>query len=129
MSYEIAGIANEPAPLQTMTGPSATAPVRQKMSSLFDQIDSAGTGSIDAAQFAAAFAAGNPPAGFQALGAGAVFARLDARGTGSVSRSEFISGMTALSVGLRGAATGDGDGDGDKSPATGTGGAIVNTTA
>lgn len=128
MTYPIAGIANGPAAVQTMTGPSATAPIRQKMASLFDQIDSAGAGSISAAQFSAAFAAGNPPSGFQTLGASTVFSRLDPQRTGSVSRNEFVNGMTALSVSLRSASGNDADGDSDRKSG-GTSGAVVDTTA
>jgi len=89
------------AQVQTMTGPSASMPTRQKMSSLYNQIDAAGAGSISQAQFTAAFQALSPPAAFQQMGAGAVFATLDPSNSGSVSRPDFINGMSSLSVSLR----------------------------
>lgn len=71
------------------------------MSSLFDSIDTSGSGSITQAQFDQAFQSKNPPAVFQKQGANALFAALDPNGTGSVSKQDFVSGMSKLMASLR----------------------------
>ena len=71
------------------------------MSSLFDSIDTSGSGSITQAQFDQAFQSKNPPAVFQKQGADALFAALDPNGTGSVSKQDFVSGMSKLMATLR----------------------------
>lgn len=86
---------------QAMTGASMRMPPAQKMSNLFSQIDTSGTGAINKDQFTQAFSSLNPPAGFKTQGADAIFAKLDANGTGSVSRQDFISGMTSLMSQIR----------------------------
>jgi Ca2+-binding EF-hand superfamily protein len=109
--------------MQTMTGASAVAPTREKMTRLFSQIDSAQSGSITQGQFNSAFQSMSPPASFKALGSGAVFSALDPDGTGSVSKSDFINTMSALSNQLRSAPA-------DAAPAPGSrGGSIISTTA
>ncbi len=129
MSFEISSVAPaNTAAVQTMTGPSANAPARQKMSGLFDKIDSAGTGSINREQLARAFQTMNPPAGFQALGAGAVFGQLDPQRTGSVSKATFVNTMSTLSWSLAGAA-GAQSSTVAAGQATTTGGVFINTTA
>jgi hypothetical protein len=75
----------------------------QKMSNLFDQIDTTGSGSITQSQFSQAFGQLNPPASFQAAGPAAVWSQLDPAGTGRVSSPDFVSGMTAQMKALRGA--------------------------
>lgn len=87
--------------LHAISGASSSGPPQQKMSNLFDSIDTAGTGNITQAQFDQAFQTKNPPAVFQRQGAGAVFAALDPNRTGSVSRQDFVSGMSKLMVSLR----------------------------
>lgn len=85
----------------TMSGASRGAPPQQKMSKLFDAIDSGATGSISQAQFQQAFQTMNPPAAFQQQGASAIFAALDPSGTGNVSRQQFVSGMSDMMASLR----------------------------
>lgn len=84
-----------------MSGASAGMPPQQKMSSLFDKIDSSGSGSINQDQFNSAFQSMNPPAVFQQQGASAIFSALDPGGSGSVSKSDFVSGMSQLMASLR----------------------------
>ena len=79
-----------------VSGASARMPPQQKMSSLFNRIDSAGSGSIDQSQFDQAFATLNPPAAIKAQGADAIWAKLDPNGTGSVSKADFISTMKSV---------------------------------
>jgi hypothetical protein len=100
MSAAISGVANSAA-INVMSGASAGMPPHQKMSSLFDKIDTAGSGSITQARFAQAFQTFKPPAAFQAQGANAIFSALDPSGTGSVSRQNFVSGMSGLMASLR----------------------------
>jgi hypothetical protein len=87
--------------LNVVSGASYSAPPRQKMSSLFDAIDTTGSGSITQAQFEQAFQTQNPPAVFQKQGASAIFSALDPSGTGSVSKQNFVSTMSQLMVSLR----------------------------
>lgn len=86
---------------QAMSGASAAMPPQQKMSALYDQIDSSGTGSINQQQFNQAFQSLNPPPVFQQQGASSVFAALDPNNTGSVSKQDFVSGMSSLMASLR----------------------------
>jgi hypothetical protein len=87
--------------LHAMSGASAGLPPQQKMTSLFDKIDTAGTGSITEQQFNQAFQTFNPPPVFQQQGAGAIFSALDRNGTGSVTKQDFVTGMSSLMVSLR----------------------------
>ena len=87
--------------MHAISGASSSGPPQQKMSSLFDSIDSSGSGSITQAQFEQAFQSRNPPGVFQKQGADAIFAALDPNGTGSVSKQDFVSGMKQLMVSLR----------------------------
>ncbi len=84
-----------------VSGASARMPPQQKMSSLFDKIDSSGTGSITQSQFGQAFQTMNPPAGVKAQGANAIWSQLDPSGTGSVSKADFVSGMTSVLTAIR----------------------------
>jgi Ca2+-binding EF-hand superfamily protein len=130
MSNAIVGVASGSTAVQTMTGPSPTMAARPKMSSLFTQIDAAGSGSITRAQFANAFQTMNPPAGFRAMGENAVYAQLDPNDSGSVSRNTFVNAMSALSHSL--AQVQPSGGAHAATPAagpTGTTGAFVNTSA
>jgi Ca2+-binding EF-hand superfamily protein len=90
VSIAVSGVINSPA-LNAVSGASAGMPPQQKMSSLFDTIDTSGSGSITQAQFSQAFQTYSPPAVFQAQGADAIFATLDPNGTGSVSKQHFVS--------------------------------------
>lgn len=87
--------------LHAVSGASSSGPPQQKMSSLFDSIDTSGSGSITQSQFDQAFQTKNPPAVFQQQGANAVFSTLDPTGTGSVSKQDFVSGMSKLMASLR----------------------------
>ena len=100
MSMSITGLGSASLP-QIVSGASSYGSPSQKMSNLFQQIDSGNTGSITQAQFQQAFATLNPPANFQAVGASAVFQQIDSSGSGSVSKSNFVSGMTAMMRSLR----------------------------
>jgi hypothetical protein len=84
-----------------MSGASAKAPPQQKMTNLYNQIDSSGSGTITQAQFNQAFQTMNPPAAFQNAGASHVWDQLDPRGSGQVSKQDFISGMKSMMVDLR----------------------------
>jgi len=87
--------------LHTISGASYGAPPQQKMSNLFDSIDTSGSGSITQAQFQQAFQTQNPPAVFQKQGSDAIFSALDPSGSGSVSKQDFVSTMSQLMVSLR----------------------------
>jgi len=103
----ISGIASASA-LNVVSGASAGAPPQQKMSNLFDSIDTAGSGSITQAQFEQAFQTRNPPAVFQKQGADAIWAALDPSGSGTVSKQDFVSTMSKLMVSLRAEGTAPG---------------------
>lgn len=69
---------------------------QQKITNLFQQIDTAGTGRITKAQFEQAFTKINPPPAIKAMGVEAAFSKLDPSGTGSVTKQDFIKGMESL---------------------------------
>lgn len=81
---------------QVSSGASMRMSPAQKMSALFDKIDTSGSGTITKAQFEQAFQNMNPPKGVQQMGADSVWAKLDPNGTGSVSKQDFVSSMTSL---------------------------------
>jgi hypothetical protein len=87
--------------MHAVSGASSSGPPQQKMSSLFDSIDTAGSGSISKAQFDQAFQSKNPPAVFQQQGADAIFSSLDPGGTGQVSKQDFVATMSKLMASLR----------------------------
>src|ERR1700722_6678267 len=87
--------------LHAMSGASGGMPPQQKMTSLYNNIDTGGSGSITQQQFNQAFQTLNPPPVFQKEGADAIFAALDPNGTGSVSKQDFVGGMSSLMVSLR----------------------------
>jgi hypothetical protein len=87
--------------MHAVSGASTSGPPQQKMSNLFDSIDTSGSGSITQSQFDQAFQTKNPPGVFQKQGADAIFAALDPSGTGSVSKADFVSGMSKLMASLR----------------------------
>lgn len=78
---------------QVWSGASMRTLPTQKMSNLFDKIDTTGSGSITKAQFEQAFQSMNPPKGVQKIGADALWAKLDSSNTGSVSKENFVSTM------------------------------------
>ncbi|HEX5392169.1 MAG TPA: EF-hand domain-containing protein [Rhodocyclaceae bacterium] len=82
--------------VQAWSGASMRKPPAQKMSDLFQKIDTNGSGSITKAQFEQAFQTMSPSKGFQQAGADAVWAKLDPNGTGSVSKQDFVGGMTSM---------------------------------
>lgn len=87
---------------QIWSGASAPMSPTQKMTNLFDSIDTSGSGTISQSQFNQAFQTMGPPASFQSAGATAVWNQLDPNGTGSVSKQDFVKGMTAMMQQLRG---------------------------
>jgi EF-hand domain pair len=87
--------------MHAVSGASSSGPPQQKMSDLFDSIDTSGSGSITKAQFDQAFQTKNPPAVFQQQGADAIFASLDPGGSGSVSKQDFVATMSKLMASLR----------------------------
>lgn len=95
MSMSISG-ATSSVPMHSMSGASTRMSPDQKMSNLFDTIDTSQSGSISKAQFEQAFQSMNPPVGFKSMGADAVFAKLDPNGTGSVSKQDFVDGMKKM---------------------------------
>lgn len=82
--------------VQAWSGASMRKPPAQKMTDLFQKIDTSGSGSITKAQFEQAFQTMSPSKGFKQAGADAVWAQLDSKGTGSVSKQDFVSGMTSM---------------------------------
>jgi hypothetical protein len=100
MSMDIAGVGGSGMP-QVMSGASAGMPPQQKMSNLFDKIDSSGSGSISQSQFDQAFQSLNPPGVFKKQGSDAIFSALDPNGTGSVSKPDFVRGMSQMMATLR----------------------------
>jgi hypothetical protein len=87
--------------MHAVSGASSSGPPQQKMSDLFDSIDTSGSGSITQAQFDQAFQTKNPPGVFQQQGADAIFASLDPGGSGSVSKQDFVATMSKLMASLR----------------------------
>ncbi|MGD0023472.1 MAG: EF-hand domain-containing protein [Xanthobacteraceae bacterium] len=100
MSIDISSITNSGG-VHAISGASAGMPPQQKMSLLFDKIDSSGSGSVTQQQLAQASQTLNPPAVFKQQGASAIFSELDPNGTGSVSKQDFVSGMSKLMASLR----------------------------
>lgn len=100
MSSAISSIGGGYSP-QVVSGASMRQPPSQKMSQLFDKIDTSGSGSITKAQFESAFQTMNPPAGIKSMGADAIFNQLDPNGTGNVSKQDFINGMKNVMEQLR----------------------------
>lgn len=98
--------AGGPPNLDIISGASGNMPPNQKMSSLFNSIDTSSTGSINQAQFNQAFQTLDPPAVFKAQGANAIWNSLDTNGTGNVSKQDFVNTMKDLMVQLRADPTG-----------------------
>ncbi len=100
MSIDISAVAGAVGS-HAMSGASWSAPPQQKMASLFDKIDTSGSGTISAAQFQSAFQTQNPPAVFQQQGPNAIWSQLDPNATGSVSKDTFVQVMAGLMASLR----------------------------
>ncbi len=107
MTISVSGVAGSWAP-QAMSGASMRAPPAQKMTNLFNKIDTSGSGSISKSQFMQAFQTMKPTSGFVAMGASAVYAALDPTQSGSVSKQSFVSGMTNLMAQFRSASASGG---------------------
>lgn len=101
MSMAISGMGGSASTPQVWSGASMRTTSSQKMSNLFDQIDTSGSGTITKAQFEQAFQTMNPPQAAQQAGADAIWAKLDPNGTGSVSKQDFVSGMSSAMSQLR----------------------------
>jgi Ca2+-binding EF-hand superfamily protein len=84
-----------------MSGASSRMPPQQKMTNLFDKIDTDKSGSITKSELSNAFKTQKPPEVFQKAGVDNVWSALDPNNTGSVSKSDFVSGMKSLMVSLR----------------------------
>ena len=100
MTAAIAAV-GAPENLNIISGASGNMPPNQKMSSLFNSIDTSGAGSINQNQFNQAFQTLNPPAVFKVQGASAIWSSLDPNGTGSVSKQDFVNTMKDLMAQLR----------------------------
>jgi Ca2+-binding EF-hand superfamily protein len=100
MVTNVAGV-TAPGMSAMVSGASTRASPQQKMTKLFNQIDSSGSGSITQAQFTQAFQTMNPPGVFKAAGSSAVWNYLDPNNTGQVSQQTFVNGMKQLMVQLR----------------------------
>lgn len=105
MTAPVAAVGGAAIP-EIVSGASTSGPPNQKMSNLFDNIDSGSAGSINQTQFNQAFQTLNPPSVFQAQGSAAIWSALDPNGSGSVSKSDFVNTMTDLMVQLRADPTG-----------------------
>lgn len=94
----ISGMSNMREAAMPQAKPAASKPAspEQRLANMFQQIDTAGKGSITRAQFQQAFNKLNPPEAVKAMGADVAFGRLDPKGTGSVSKQDFVKGMEAL---------------------------------
>ena len=103
MNMHVAGVGGSGAP-EAVSGASGYSSPTTKMSNLFAQIDTSGSGTISQSQFNQAFETRNPRGVFKAAGADAVFSQLDPTGSGTVSQSNFVQGMTGLMRSLRGGA-------------------------
>jgi hypothetical protein len=100
MTMNVANIAAPATPMM-VSGASMQAPPQQKMTNLYNRIDTAGTGIITQAQFNQTFQTMNPPAAFQAAGANAVWSQLDPGGSGQVTQQDFVTRKKSLMVELR----------------------------
>lgn len=101
MNMSISAVGGGAAPHHAMSGASISMSPQVKMSGLYSNIDTNGTGSITKSQFNQAFQTLNPPAAFKSAGASAVWSSLDPSGSGQVSRQDFVSQMKNLMVQLR----------------------------
>ena len=82
-------------PQVSSSGGSQTSP-QQRLSNLFQQIDTAGTGRITKAQFEQAFSKLSLPTSGKEMGHEVVLSKLDPNGTGIITKPEFIQRMEPL---------------------------------
>jgi Ca2+-binding EF-hand superfamily protein len=101
MSMSVSALAGSTGP-QMMSGASTRMPASQKMSNLFDNIDTSGSGTITQAQFNQAFQTLNPPKDFKSLGASAIWSQLDPTNSGTVNKQDFVTAMTSMMKQMRG---------------------------
>ncbi len=95
MSMSISGAGTNWSQPKVMSGASSWKSPPQKMSDLFQKVDTSNTGTITQAQFAQTFQNVNPPAAFKNMGADTVFHKLS-NGNHSVSKQDFVDGMQKL---------------------------------
>lgn len=95
MSYSLDQISGSSG-MHAVSGASAPMPPSQKMSILFDSIDTSGSGTITKSQLESAFSSQQPTRGFKAAGADAIWNQLDPSGSGSITKQQFVQGMTSL---------------------------------
>ena len=95
MSIDISAVAGAGGS-HAMSGASWSAPPQQKMASLFDKIDTSGSGTISAAQFQSAFQTQNPPAVFQQQGPNAIWSQL-----GTINPSKSVLARVENSMKIR----------------------------
>lgn len=100
MSMSISGAGGMGA-ASAVSGASMRTPPHQKMTNLYQQIDTSGSGSISKAQFQQAFNTLNPPAAFKNAGFDKVYNQIDPSGKGSVSQTDFVNAMKGMMASLR----------------------------
>jgi len=81
---------------QVAAGATTQASRQQKLNSMFQQIDTAGTGRITKTQFEQSFNKLSLPVSVKDLGVEAVFKKLDTNSSGAVSKQDFVQGMDLL---------------------------------
>lgn len=81
---------------KVVAGGASSVSSQQKISNLFQQIDSSGNGRITKEQFEQAFNKLNLPASVKDVGPEAAFSKLDPKGSGVVTKQDFIHGMATL---------------------------------
>ncbi len=101
MSMSVSALSGSIGP-QMISGASVRMPASQKMSNLFDNIDTSGSGTITEAQFNQAFQTLNPPSDFKSLGASAIWSQLDPTNSGTVNKQDFVTAMTSMMKQMRG---------------------------
>jgi Ca2+-binding EF-hand superfamily protein len=95
MTMSISALSNNRT-AHSVSGANSTTTSTKKASSLFDQMDVTGIGSVSRNQFARNFKSLNLPSGIKSLGADKVFSALDASGKGAIGKKEFSSGMIKM---------------------------------
>jgi Ca2+-binding EF-hand superfamily protein len=104
MTMSISALSNNRT-VHSISGANFSTTSAKKASSLFDQMDPTGTGSVSRSQFARSFKSLNLPDGIKGLGANTVFSSLDTGGKGAIGKKEFSSGMMKLLSTLNAAKT------------------------
>ena len=95
MSMSISGSGAMQSP-QAWSGASMKMPPAQKMSNLFDKIDTTSSGSITKAQLDQTLQSNKAPSSFQSLGTDKLWSQLDPNATGQVSKQDFTSKMAEI---------------------------------